>query len=570
MCSVRVVPVTPTEPRFADAAPELAVHLARVRSRQALVAIQTGAAMAVLALLAWFAIEMPLDWLVELPLWARILFFIGGVGGSAFVLWHFGIRAWLRRPDDDRVALAIERALPDFRSRFISSVQLAREPAEASDSLVRALLRETAEVASTAQFRCVVKTDRLRRWARIGAGAILVAAVLWWIGGKASWPLFQRAWLVQVAVPRKTMFTEITGDRVVALGDDLRIEAGVTGIIPHAGKLRIETAGGRQQEFSFDADAANKARFFRTLRAVQESFRYRVELGDNRSGFHRVRVRPRPGIVSLQCEQIWPAYTKLAPVRRSPGDLKLLAGSQLAVRVKSSSPLRGATLHLVGDVPAKTVKEAPLRAAPKASDEWIGDVEIPPQGVTGMTFHLVDEEGVESRAMAVYRIEVVPDLPPAIRIVLPQRREELITQRATLLLAFEAKDDFGVARVLLHYAVNWHDGTPHKTLDLDLGGEQPKSLTRRFEWKLDHLAPPLAEGDAINFWFEARDANNVTGPGITVLAEHYQARVVSEADKRADLAAQLNDTLRGLNDVRQGEEDLAKRLGEIIHAKPLN
>ena len=564
------MPATPAEPSLADAAPELAVHLARIRNHQGRVALRTGVAMALLAWLGWLAIEMPLDWLVELPRWARAIFFIAGLGGTAFVLWRFGIRPWLRRPDDDRVALAIERALPDFRSRFIASVQLARQPADTSRSLVRALLKETTEAAATAPFERVVKTDRLRRWTRIGVGAILLAAALWWLGGKASWPLCQRAWLARVPVPRKTMITGITGSRIIALGDDVRIEAAVGGILPHAGKLLIETAGGRRQEFTFDADPANRIRFFRTLQAVQESFRYRVELGDNRSESHRIRVRPRPTIASLQCEQRWPVYTKLAPVRRAPGELKLLAGSQLAVRVKSSGALRAATPLLVGADPEKPAKQAALAADSPASGDWIGSVEIPPQGVTGMTFQLVDEEGVESRAMAVYRIEVVPDQPPAIRIVLPQRREELVTPRATLLLAFEAKDDFGVARVLLHYAVNWMEGTPHKTLDLDLGGEQPKALTRRFEWKLDHLAPPLGEGDVIDFWFEARDANNVTGPGVTIVPEHYQARVVSEADKRADLAARLHDTLQGLNDVRQGEEDLAKRLGDLIHAKPQN
>ena len=62
------MPATPAEPSLADAAPELAGHLARVRERQGRVALQTGAAMALLALLGWLAIEMPLDWLVELPL----------------------------------------------------------------------------------------------------------------------------------------------------------------------------------------------------------------------------------------------------------------------------------------------------------------------------------------------------------------------------------------------------------------------------------------------------------------------------------------------------------------------
>jgi hypothetical protein len=526
----------------------------------------TGLAMALAAIIAWLAIEMPLDWLFDLPLWARGLFLVAGLGGAAFVLWRAGIRPWLHQPDDDHVALAIERALPQFRSRFIASVQLSRQTGDADNSLVHALLRETTEVAMQAPFANVVKTDSLRLWVRVAAGAIVLAGVLWWLGGNASWPLCQRAWLAQVPVPRKTMITGITGDRVIAVGDDIRIAATASGIIPKAGRLLIETAGGRHQEFTLDADSANHVRFSRNLQSVQENFRYHVELGDNRSGTFRVRVRPRPTITGLTCEQFWPAYTKLPPIRRSPGNLKLLAGSKLAVTLKPSGPLRGASLRLVGADPEKPVREVPL-ASDSQSAEWTGTADIPPKDVTGMTFRLVDEEGVESRAMSIHRIEVVPDQPPTIRILLPARREELVTQKATLLLGFEAKDDFGVAKVLLHYAVNWSEGAPHKTLELDLGEDQPKSLNRRFEWKLERIAPPIAEGDVIDFWIEARDANDVTGPGVATLPEHYQARVVSEADKRADLSSRLNDTIQGLNDVRQGQEDLARRLGDLIHEK---
>ena len=85
-------------------------------------------------------------------------------------------------------------------------------------------------------------------------------------------------------------------------------------------------------------------------------------------------------------------------------------------------------------------------------------------------------------------------------------------------------------------------------MELDLGGEQPKALTRRFEWKIARITPAPAENDTIDFWLEARDANDVTGPGIAVMPEHYQARIVSDEGKRADLANRLNDTLQSLDD----------------------
>ena len=564
--NLRYVPDPIAETPLSEAAAELAGHLSDVRRRHRDVALRTGIAMALVTLIAWLGIAMPLDWLFALPFPARAALLVCGLGGAGALAWHFGIRAWLHQPDDDRVALAIERALPQFRSRFIASVQLAREQDGVSRSLVNALLTETAEVAADVAFDEVVNTGTLRRWVRIATLSTFLAATLCFIGGRATWPLFQRAWLVNVPVPRRTMIVAFTGDRVIAIGDDLRIEVTAAGAIPKSGRLTIESGGGRRQEFTLDATSAEPVRFSRTLQSVQENFRYRIELGDNRTDTATVRVRTRPGVASLACEQHWPAYTKLPPTPRQPGNLRLLAGSRLAIHLTPTAPLRSAAMRFTSAEPTRTISSTPL--IENATREWIGVREIPAKDVAGMTFHLTDTEGVESRSMAVHRIEIVPDAPPAIRILLPARREELLTQNATLLLGFEAKDDFGVASVLLHYAVNWTEGAQHKTVELDLNGDQPRTLTRRFEWKIARITPAPVEGDTIDFWLEARDANNVTGPGIAVMPEHWQARIVNDEEKRADLANRLNDTMQGLDAVRQNQQDLATRLSEIIHEKP--
>ena len=71
------------------------------------------------------------------------------------------------------------------------------------------------------------------------------------------------------------------------------------------------------------------------------------------------------------------------------------------------------------------------------------------------------------------------DEPPTIKITWPDRREELLTREATMLIAFTAKDDYGVAKVRLNYAVDWVEGAPHKTVDLDVGAGLPKEFNRR-------------------------------------------------------------------------------------------
>ena len=560
----------PETPRraLADSAREIAARIDQLRGRQGRVALWTGVAMAVTVLCAWLVSETVADFLTNLPWLGRLAFFLAGTGGAGALLWFFGVRPWRVRMGDEAVALMVERELPEFRSRFIAAVQLAKaEDSPASPALVRALVAETTALAAKVKFDAVVKTGPMKKWLRIAAAALAVAAGLAASGGHKTQPLLMRALLFNNPVPRKTLIRDVTGNRVIAIGDDLRIEAAAGGIVPAKGRLRVQTAKGKPQEFEMAADVAERTRFARVLQSVQEPLDYTVALGDAESASFHVKVKPRPSVASVECQQVWPAYTQLPAQRRTLGDLKILAGSRLVLKVKASTAVQSGEIRLTGADREKPAKTAPL--TPGAEDKTLltGETVIPAEGVTGMTLRLVDEDGVESRGAAIYHIDVVQDAPPTIKIIYPDRREVLLTREATALIAFEAKDDFGVAKVRLHYAVDWVEGGPHKTIDLDLGGALPKTVTRRFDWKIGALVPHVEEGSVLDYWFEVLDANNVTGPGLGTL-DHYQVRIVSEAEKRADLANQLSDTMEGLNGVRLGQEEVNAKLGEIIFEKP--
>ena len=93
------MPETIAEPRLSKAAPALAGHLDRVRRRQCGVALHTGIAMALAALLAWLAIEMPLDWLLALHVTVRaaILVWRRRRGGACVDFWIPSVAAPARR-----------------------------------------------------------------------------------------------------------------------------------------------------------------------------------------------------------------------------------------------------------------------------------------------------------------------------------------------------------------------------------------------------------------------------------------------------------------------------------------
>jgi K+/H+ antiporter YhaU regulatory subunit KhtT len=66
---------------------------------------------------------------------------------------------------------------------------------------------------------------------------------------------------------------------------------------------------------------------------------------------------------------------------------------------------------------------------------------------------------------------------------------------------------------------------------------------------------------------EAQDANNVTGPGKT-LTDHARIKIVTESEKRTELAERTNDALSSLDQVGQSEDDLARALGTLIFQSP--
>jgi len=191
---------------------------------------------------------------------------------------------------------------------------------------------------------------------------------------------------------------------------------------------------------------------------------------------------------------------------------------------------------------------------------------VPKKGLTGFQLQMLDTEEMESRDSAIYRVDVVPDKVPVVRLTYPDRKEELLTRHATMIVGFEATDDFEIARVRLKYKVDTVDGGAEKAVELDLENQHPQRIRRRHEWNIGGFTPVLGEGSVIEYWIEVEDSNNVTGPGVGA-TEHQLAKIVSESEKRADLLNRAGDYLGSISDVAADQERLNKSLGVIIRAK---
>ena len=554
--------------------------LAALRRRHVAVAVLTGLAMIVAVSIELGALAMFFDWWLNLPYGVRLVSLIVQLAVFTFILLRMVVHPLLRQPDDDDLALMVERARPEFRGRLIAATQLTRSPdvAGTSAAMVDALVEETEAYAQPVDFRKIVPVDRLRRFGML-ALVMLVMGFGGFIYGRAvTVDLLKRVFLSNTPVPRKTRVVVIDGDKIVGRGDSVRLEAFAQGIVPNTGQVEVRYPSRRTQSYPLEQNRDNRIHFGRTIENVQESFTYTIFLNDGHSETFTVTTVPRPTVATMECEQVFPAYTGLPPAKRPLGDLALLAGSTLKLKITATKDLQSAAIRLSGvDTEIPLQLDSPRKLA--------GEFVIPPKGLNGFSIFMLDTENMESRDGAVYRVDVIPDKAPAVKITYPERKEELITRHATMIIGIDALDDFAIAKVRLRYKIasdpaQLSSPTPpaaaqfvgavsryiEDSIELDLEDANPQRVRRRLEWKIGEFRPTLSEGTAIEYWIEAEDNNSATGPGIAS-SEHQLAKVVSEAEKRADLLNRAGDTLGGISDVVTDQEKLNRNLGTIIREK---
>ena len=544
----------------------LAGKLAAVRSKKVGVETGSGVAMLLGGLVLALGIGMAADWFLDLPWAVRLLLFLGYLAGAGHVIWHRILIPFLRQPDDDAIALLVERGNAPFGTRLIAALQLTRPgalQAGEAPALLRALVAETESIARPLDFTGVICTRQLLRLVGWAVVIIGIGGVVFWKGEEVSRDLLSRAFLSrEVEVPRKTRIGQTSGDLRIARGDNVNLFALAKGVVPERAKLVLKFTSGRTQEFLLDGSQTNRAHFAQAMENVQDTFDYTFHIGDGKSRSARVEAVERPGIAKLDALQIYPDYTGLGTVRRSLGDLTLLVGSKLNLTLTPTKEVAKGAVLVTSSTNAAPIT-LPLLVNPKNAREVQVSIPITSEALTGFSIHLEDKYGFRSKDDAVYRLEVLPDRAPVVRITYPERKEDLITQRATVLIGFEAVDDFAVKQLFLRYTV---DGGEEKGIELTLETAQ-RTLRRRYDWKVGALNPKPPEGATLEYWIEARDNNNVTGPGIGA-SEHFTAKVVSDAEKRADLLNRVGDSIGAIGEAANDQEKLNQRLGDIIQGRP--
>ena len=501
-----------------------------------------------------------LDLLADLDIQTRSLLLFSIITLTAVLtIWSLFslITKW---KNDETLALEIERKNKDFDSRLISSIQFAKRqaafPENAPMSMIHNMILETKDASKKFNFLKIVNPKALTR-ATLIFFVIIITSGIWVYSEKDNIPiLVKRALGEQIEIPRDTTIIEEPNISRVGIGDNIQMTFKVKSKKTSELKanLNIEYNSGRNVKVSLERTEKEPDTYTGTIEDVPESFSFDAQIDDAKTKTLTVTAIERPTIKNISATQVYPEFTKQSPTNHVPGDFTFFPGSEVTINIESSKELDSGNLKFLG-----LDNQMPLSVNEANKKEGVAKIKIPSQSLSGLSVSLTDSDEMDSKNNAIYKISLLTDLPPEIRITYPKRSEELVTRKATLLIKYEAIDRFGVNSINLKYK---REENEIVTIPLMKEESSMKQISDSYEWNLGSLKTGLSEGDQIEYWLEASD-QNILGLNISS-SEKLSLKVVTPEEKRADLLGRTSDALGSVDEATNDQENLNKDLESII------
>ena len=507
-----------------------------------------------------------LDLLADLEIETRSLLLFSIITLTAIlIIWSLFslITKW---KNDETLALEIERKNKDFDSRLISSIQFAKRqaafPENAPMSMVHNMILETKDVSKKFNFLKVVNPKALTR-ATLIFFVIIITSGIWAYSEKDNIPiLVKRALGEQIEIPRDTIIVEEPNILRVGIGDNIQMTFKVKSKKTSELKanLNVDYNSGRKITVPLERTENEPDTYIGTIEDVPESFSFDAQIDDAKTKTSSVTAIERPTIKNISATQVYPEFTKQSPTNHVPGDFTFFPGSEVTINIESSKDLDSGNLKFLG-----LDNQMPLSVNEANKKEGVAKIKIPSKSLSGFSVSLTDSEEMDSKNNAIYKISLLTDLPPEIRITYPKRSEELVTRKATLLIKYEAIDRFGVNSINLKYK---REENEIVTIPLMKEETAKKQISDSYEWNLGSLKTGLSEGDQIEYWLEASD-QNISGLNISS-SDKLSLKVVTPEEKRADLLGRTSDALGSVDEATNDQENLNKDLESIIRKNTPN
>lgn len=460
------------------------------------------------------ALALVIDHLLVLPAILRATLLLAVLVGP---IWFVRAR-WRDHPagSEEELALLIERRYPSLDNALINSVQLSRHSPEGSEDIVAAITQQAHEAVRSIRPSAAVS----KRMLAAATGIVAFAGLLLGSHAVASsegLAMGLHRVLAPFADNTLTRIVEVSpGEADFLVGEEVEVAVQVAGRVPTRAELVGVYPDGQSVRLGMAAPSpGNPERLTVTIDRLDQSMRYRVHAGDDRSGSYELRVHEPPVVQQITQRIRPPEYLRpIVSERReeSGGTIRALAGSEVELQIEATTPFeRGLVRVGEGD----EAKELPIEvpgSGPGAMGLVTLPVPEPGEGAAQYEIELTHALGFASEPVA-YDIIAEPDRSPQVSFVEPAQERLEVAIDAQLELRIDASDEHALRKLeLVQLDPDWqnlseserqeHDPTPVAGWSFEPGETARASKEHRVavaDLGLDEDAPVVLQAIAHDF-----------------------------------------------------------------------
>lgn len=460
-------------------------------------------------LFGFFFVLTGIESLVHFNSSARTIIFICSasgilISGGAFILFPFikDLRDY-SNPDYVSAAKTVGDNFPEIKDELANAIQLLQEHNSGySESLIDAAFKSVFLKSKQLNFGSIVNFNKAKKFFHSSLASFFVLLIFFLIFpgfGSAAYRLIN--FRTSFEAPPKFVFYISPGNKEITKGDNVSIKIRVAGKQPE--EIILSTKSEEQTEFIEKKLFPDSGGVFNyEAISLKSSIEYFASAENISSDIYKISVLNRPVISLLDVTITPPAYSKLpATALRDNGNISTLPGSKINIAVNSSRELYKAFIEFNDS----TRKELSVNDK-KASTEFLILKELDYKII------IHDKQNFANANPITYSIKLLTDNSPSIELLSPTGDIILGSENRVQLIS-RISDDYGFSKLNLNYRLTTskYRSPEEKFSQISIPlSSQNKEDDIYYTWDLSTLY--LAEGDALVYYLEIFDNDNVRGP----------------------------------------------------------
>ncbi len=460
---------------------------------------------------------------------------------SALAMLGNIVRTVRQRHSDESMAAMLESAHPEADNTLINAVQLASDP-NANASFVEAVLSENQLSLDKVKASDLYSKGSLKRlclFLPVVALLVLLPLSLSPQRVRVSLSRILQPWSELLPYANTLIVSLEPKTALVPRGEEVEIKVTLRGDIPKNAFLEwVPAPGAKAESIKMalgDKQDGGDAVFAVVSPPVFDNARFRVDAGDNTSNWHDISVDNPPGLVTWEAAVAPPAYTGAPNYRLKDNDDKpeILGGARIRLAGMATRPVTKAELVQQDQVIATFDQHD------NPGENFKFDADIGYEGA--LSIRLLTKEGTAGDNPLP--LTVIPDKSPSI-ILLDTPTKITVSPEETFAIAFQATDDYGVARVGLQRL-------PENASPEEVRIAEPEVRDRQFQGRFAVETATFNKNEPLRFrlWVEDETRTATRRRGMTPvihvhIRESGEGEAIAKAARTEAAATSISSILR--------------------------